>query len=200
MSEPDDNLSDADLVRGTQEGRSRCQAVLVNRHLRSIYALALRVTGNAADAEDVAQDTFVRAFERLAQYDPDYSFRNWLLKIATNLAISHLRSCRRRARLHHEFGPHQASDDEVVISDHDGEAARCRRFLDHLDDNQRTALVLFHFEELSYTQVAHVMGMPVNTVRTLIHRGRARLRELMTRTNPVPVTGAMENKVWIAGN
>jgi len=176
-----DNLADGDLVRAIRSGHRQASRVLVDRHLSDVYAVAMRVCGNAADAEDITQDAFLRGFERLYQYDPQYSFRNWLLKIATNLAISHLRSVRREGIARRQAGAMGWEDsgrDEGLWTAED-----CDKWLEQLEASQRVAIVLFHFQEMSYVQVAQVMGVPVNKVRTLIHRGRRRLRELMTRNS-----------------
>jgi len=178
-----DNQGDAELVRDVLAGRRDRYAILVDRHLASVFAAVNRIVGNRSDAEDLAQETFVRAFERLDQYGSDYPFRNWLLKIATNLAINHIRSRQReRARYPRIVERQQSSGGPPADMPAPGD---WEHWLARLDESQRTAIVLFHFHDLSYEQVAENMGVPLNTVRTYLHRGRKRLRELMTaRTMP----------------
>jgi RNA polymerase sigma-70 factor, ECF subfamily len=199
VSDNYDNTIDLSLVQGIRSGRRECYGRLVDRHLASVFAVARRITGNDPDAEDVAQDTFMRAFDRISQYEDRFSFRNWLLKIATHLAVSQVRSRQRERRQIIPFSEHLAAQTAADPSSGDEDARRCRDFLDRLEDDQRTALVLFHFQELPYAQVAETMNISVNTVRTLIHRGRARLRELLTRKNPTLEPRVQEQKIWNVG-
>ena len=186
MNSEQDNRSDADLVLAVRADSREAREVLVNRHLPSVYAVAFRIAGQSCDAEDISQDSFVRAFEKLEQYDLGRSFRNWLLKIATNLAIDHVRS-RKRLRVV-DLEPEQA----FGWREREDSGPEVQRLLGRLDEGQRAAIALFHFEELSYDQVAEAMGVPINTVRTLLHRGRRRLGELIQREK------AMEDRAWTA--
>ncbi len=176
-----DMLTDGDLVRAVCAGDRELFGTLVDRHLKSVYAVVLRIVCDATLAQDLSQDTFVRAFERLYLYDMNHPFRNWLLKIATNTALNHLRSRRRERVFQLKMAEHQR--DRVVepptLSEIPG-SAEWQHWLGQLDESQRSAIVLFHFHEMPYTEIAEVLDMPLNTVRTLLHRGRRRLRELMT--------------------
>jgi RNA polymerase sigma-70 factor (ECF subfamily) len=175
------NQDDGELARRAEGGDRQAYGVLVDRHLPCVYAVIRRIVFNSADAEDLAQDTFVRALTRLDQYGRDFPFRNWLLKIATNVAINHIRS-RQRERARYP----RIIEDQIrreVPESQAPSAAEWQVWLDKLDPAQRTALVLFHFEEMPYAEIAQVMEMPVNTVRTHLHRGRHRLKELMTAKN-----------------
>jgi len=191
MADSPDKLGDADLAEAVLAGETARYGVLVDRHLSSVYALVLRMVRNGADAEDLAQDAFLRAFERLHMFDTRRSFRSWLMKIATNLAINHLRARRR----HRTFGLGEAS---AEMPDRAGEDPKAelpgrrdwQHWLGRLSELQRAAIVLFHFCEMSYAEIGQTMDMPVSTVKTHIHRGRKRLRELMT-TSRMP-----ENGTW----
>jgi RNA polymerase sigma-70 factor (ECF subfamily) len=175
------NLSDVDLVRAVGSGDRDAYGVLVDRHLKSVYAVALRIVCNTAAAQDVSQDVFVRAYERLYLYDMNHPFRNWLLKITTNVALNHLRSRQRERILHLRASEVRGDPEEPpeVTSEVPG-PREWRHWLGQLDEAQRAAIVLFHFHEMPYAEIADVLDVPVNTVRTYLHRGRRRLRELMT--------------------
>ncbi len=175
-----DNPSDADLVRAVGEGDRAAFGVLVDRHLAGVYAVALRLLRNAAEAEDVAQDSLLRAMERLHQYDPEHSFHNWLLKIATNQSLNRLRS-RRRERQMQERLAGQESRRPASSSRPETSPTDWRYWLDQLDEPQRLAIILFHFHQMPYAEVAEILELPINTVRTHLHRGRKRLRELMAQ-------------------
>ena len=178
-----DNPSDADLVRAVCRGDTRSYDLLVDRHLGSVFAVARRILCNAADAEDIAQDTFLRAYKRLYLYDLEHPLRNWLLKIATNLAINRLRSRHREKVLRlnvarkqqEETTTRKAAGPEPVESN----ARAWEYWLGQLNESQRTAIVLFHFHQMPYAEIAEALEVPENTVRTYLHRGRRRLRELM---------------------
>jgi RNA polymerase sigma-70 factor, ECF subfamily len=189
----DDQLSDTELVQAVCRGDRAAYAVLVDRHLGCVLSVAARIVGNRADAEDVAQDAFVRAFQRLDRYDMAHPFRNWLLKIASNGALNHLRSKRReRARnLRLAEQRAEAADEPAEVPDMPG-PGDWGHWLAQLQESQRAAIVLFHFHELSYAQVAEVLGVPINTVKTFLHRGRRRLRELMS------ARGLPESGLWTA--
>lgn len=175
-----DSLSDTEVIQAVSGGDREAFGMLVDRYMQDVHAVAARIVCNAAAADDVAQDTFVRAFQRLYLYDARWSLRNWLMKIATNLSLNHLRSQRRERVLNirmAEIAPPVAAGRP---SEPAHAAADWAYWLDQIDETQRTAIVLFHFHEMPYADIAEVLEVPVNTVRTFLHRGRKRLRELMT--------------------
>jgi RNA polymerase sigma-70 factor (ECF subfamily) len=174
-----EKYNDGELVRAILAGRDGARGILVDRYLKSVYSVVFPIVGRETDAEDLVQDTFLHAFERLDRYDETYSLRNWLLKMATNLTLSYLRTRRRERQLEHDFANTKMKWQDEPVNVQEG--AFCRDLLEQLDADQRTALVLFHFEQVPYAEVARVMNIPVNTVRTLLHRGRKRLRELISR-------------------
>ncbi len=187
MPSSHDTREDAELAQLAGSGDRQAYGALVDRHLSSVYAVIRRIVVNSSDAEDLTQDTFVRALTRLDQYGRDYPFRNWLLKIATNVAINHVRSRQReKARYPRLIQDQLQREDEPTDVP---SSAEWKAWLDRLDPQQRTALVLFHFQEMPYAEIARVMEVPVNTVRTYLHRGRHRLRELMT-AKPLPEKGS----------
>ena len=134
---------------------------LVLTHQRLVYGLALRVVANAADAEEVAQDTFERAYHALASYDAErvaaMRLRPWLAQIALNLARNRLR------RMGSSFAANSAPE---LLAE----------LLAGLPRGWREAVVLRHVEGLPYAEVAEVLGRPVGTVKTHAHRGVRQLR------------------------
>jgi len=182
--------TDLELVQACREGDCRAYGMLVDRHLKSVYSVAVRLLGQASDAEDVSQDTFLRAFERLDLYDDSRCFRNWLLKIASNLAINRIRSRGRERKLKLRLAKADAPGGRQRRDDDLPGPRQWARWLDQIDDLQRAAIVLFHFHDLPYAEIAEVLQVPVNTVRTYLYRGRKRLREVMTEKT------APENGTW----
>jgi RNA polymerase sigma-70 factor (ECF subfamily) len=180
MADSPDMSRDAALARAACAGDSDAYAALVDTHLASVYRLTLRMVSNASDAEDLAQDAFLRAFERLHLFDASRSFRAWLLKIAANLAINHLRARRRHRTIRLSEVLAEMPQTEPYAQKADmPRAEQWQQWLDKLTELQRSAIVLFHFCEMSYVEVGSVLDMPVNTVKTHIHRGRKRLRQMI---------------------
>ena len=160
---------------------------LVVAHQRLVFGLALRVVGDRADAEEVAQDTFVRAYHALAGYEAErvaaMRLRPWLAQIALNLARNRVR---RRPPPHRplEDGDGQPLAVAAPAAAEPAELAERRverdvwvGLLAGLPRGQREAVVLRHVEGLPYAEVAEVLGRPVGTVKTHVHRGVRQLRE-----------------------
>lgn len=195
---PDGEPSDAELVERAQGGDLAAFARLVERHKRLVYGLAYRLLGDAADAEDAAQETFVRAYTRLCTYQPDGRFGAWLLAITSHWCIDFLRTRGRR-------GPTVAlgrvPETERFISQSDGPEEHALRgagcdevqgWLAELPHNYRLVLTLRYFHELSYNEIAATIGEPVSTVRMRLFRARALFQKLAQQAQ------AREAQAWCA--
>jgi RNA polymerase sigma-70 factor, ECF subfamily len=172
---PDESTPDAEVCRLLAAGeRDRAFEHLLSAYRGRVYRLALGYVRSPADAEDLAQEAFVRLWRALPLYDGRASFSTWLYVIARNACLSELR--RRGAR------PTDPLDDEAAHS-----ATRlapgaplesrldCETLVATLDEPQRRIVRLFYLEERSYEQVAEMLDMPINTVRSHLHRARKRL-------------------------
>jgi RNA polymerase sigma-70 factor (ECF subfamily) len=154
-------------------------------HQDMVFATAVRLVGRAADAEDIAQTTFLKAWERFHDLDDNPAAGGWLKTVATNLSLNHLSRYRSRWRLFSEMGTeddHQSFEarlpaadvpDAVVRAD---ELAELERALRALPAHQRVPIVLFHFDRWSYETIAARLGVSVGKIKTDIHRGRLALR------------------------
>ena len=160
---------------------------LVRVHQRLVFGLALRVVGDRADAEEVAQDTFERAYHALAGYEAErvaaMRLRPWLARIALNLARNRLRRRPPPARPL-EDGDGQAMAVAAPAASQPDQLAERRQerellveLLAGLPRGWREAVVLRHVEGLPYAEVAEVLGRPVGTVKTHVHRGVRQLRQ-----------------------
>jgi RNA polymerase sigma factor (sigma-70 family) len=170
---------------------------LVVTHQRLVFGLALRVVGDRGDAEEVAQDTFARAYHALAGYDAErvaaMRLRPWLARIALNLARNRVRRRPPPARPLDD-GDGQplavaapAAAEPAAVAERHRELDFWAGLLDRLPRGQREAVVLRHVEGLPYEEVAEVLGRPVGTVKTHVHRGVRQLRiELEARKEPTP--------------
>lgn len=169
-----------------------------------VFSTAMRLLGNPADAEDVAQEVFVRAFDHFETLQSS-SAGAWLKTVARNLCLNHLSRYRARWRFFSEMAP--AEDDTPYEQDlpapdlHESatSSADDRRMLEaalqKLPDAQRVPLVLYHFEDLSYEDIAARLKISLSKVKTDIHRARAALRRALSRNAEgwgasVPAAGA----------
>lgn len=160
---------------------------IVERHSARVYRLAYRLTGNAPDAEDLTQETFVRVFRSLHTYSPG-TFEGWLHRITTNLFLD---QARRRSKIRFDSFPEDGESrlpSTVVAPD----AAYVEKMFDadvetalaELPPDFRAAVVLCDVEGLSYEEIADVLGVKMGTVRSRIHRGRAMLRDALAHRAP----------------
>ena len=170
-------LTDADLVLRASKGDQSACGELVSRHQRSVFNLAFRLLGDSAAAEDVSQDTFLKAFRRLETFDPTRRFPPWLLRIAHNTAVDALRRRPPDAEPFAAGLPVAAPARTGPLAE--AERAQLRdaldRALDRLRPEHRAAIVLRYQEGLSHTEIAQVMGIPEGTAKTHVHRARRRL-------------------------
>src|SRR4029079_2548562 len=151
-----------------------------------VWAASVRLRANRADAEDVAQTVFMRAFQRFAELGSSPTAAGWLKTGTRNTCLNHLSRYRRRWRLFSELAPAGGEQDDAQHSPSlvaAGASAadeferlernqRLERALRELPDHQRVPLVLFHFEELTYQQIADALNVSLAKVKTDIHRGR----------------------------
>lgn len=178
---------DDELVWRVRAGETQAFATLVERHKRQVHALAYRMLGSAADAEDAAQETFVRAYTRLATYNPDGRFSSWLLAIASHWCIDCLRARGRRGTT---VALGRVPESDRFISQYDGPEDSALRsagrdemhaFLAQLPPQYRLVLTLRYYHELSYNEIAETLGAPVSTVRMRLFRARAMLQQIVAR-------------------
>lgn len=162
---------------------------LFQRSRRRAYNLAYRLTGNAADAEDVTQDAYVRAWHNFETYDPTRSFEGWLFRIITNRVID-MRRRQKRVPMYSLDAPMQGDEDgqplsyEFAAPDSDPEEIvvgpvmeeRLQAALAALPPDYRNAVLLCDVSQRSYQEIAETMGCAIGTVRSRIHRARVMLR------------------------
>lgn len=175
--------SDASLVSRAMAGSERACVELVRRYERAVYGLIVRMARDPGAAEDLAQDTFVKALGRLDTYDPRQKFSNWLLKIAHNTAIDHLRR-RRPDTVPLDVGNPDDPAGSLAAPAVDSPAAATERrelaeaiesAIAGLRPEYREAVVLRYQEGLTCDEIAGITGLPVGTVKTYLHRARKEL-------------------------
>ena len=165
------------LIARCRAGDTRAFALLVDRYRARAYGLALRLVRSPSDAEEVAQDAFVRAWRSLADFRGDASFGTWLYRIVWRRALD--RSAVLRTRQNRETGLEDAPESVGAVGATEGgtSAMDWARLTEGLTDVQRAVVTLFYYEDLSVKDVAGILELPEGTVKTHLSRARAALRE-----------------------
>jgi RNA polymerase sigma-70 factor (ECF subfamily) len=176
------SVSDEELVRRSRRGDREAFGELVRSYEDRIHATIFRILGNREDARDFAQETFLRAFDRLSTFREGARFSTWLYTIALNVTRSELR--RRKARK----GRRPLSLEQTEIDPPDGAeppdegsarrelAALALREIDRLEPESREVVVLRDLQDLSYGEISSVLGCPPGTVKSRLFRAREELR------------------------
>jgi RNA polymerase sigma-70 factor (ECF subfamily) len=193
------DISELRLVDQAAAGDREARRALFERFRDIAYRVALRVTGRNEDALDVVQDSFIRAFERLGAFQHESGFQTWLLRIVSNRALDVLRA--RKVRLAVPLDADDESRPELAVAGREDRPGheleqrelgdRLRRAIESLPPEQRAAFALYGSGELTYAQIAEVLGIPIGTVMSRLYHARRRLHELLP--DLAPVSGADEN-------
>jgi len=181
-------FADQAVVEQARSGDADAFRVLVERHSRSLFRLAFRMTGNETDAEDVVQETFLRAYRQLAKFDARASFGTWLYRIAANYALDLVRSRNRRGE-HRPSVDEEAGDpllslpsaepapDRLALS---GEVRRRLAVaMEDLSASERTAFVLRHFEGMCIEEVSRALGCQPGAAKHSVFRAVQKLRRAL---------------------
>ena len=153
---------------------------LIDEHSAALYRYAFRLSGNAADADDLTQETFGKAMTRLDQLRDKDRARNWLYRILRNEYLHRIRDQQRSKVIPSEnLGdlPDRETDEEPEF-----DAATLQAALNELDESFRTPLILFYFDDRSYKDIAEQMELPIGTVMSRLARGKGYLRDRLTAT------------------
>jgi RNA polymerase sigma-70 factor (ECF subfamily) len=180
-------LDDISLVKACRAGQTEAFGALVVRYQDRLYPTIHRLIGSAEDARDVMQDAFVRAYEKLDQFQGDSSFYTWVYRIAVNLALSGQRRRRVRSILRYhsdrlvEYGEEPAdlsADADPSLPIERAERERIvAAALDQLCPEHRAVVVLKDFDGHRYEEISAILNVPLGTVRSRLHRARCELRE-----------------------
>jgi len=185
------NLSDQEVIARALQGRETAYRELIDRYQKPVFSLVYRLVRDRELAEDLAQETFIKVLNALDRYDPRYKFSSWIFKIAHNTALDQLRK-KELATLSLDGSPHATDAEEVdatvltaIASDETPEDYAANRELGTvleraiatLRPEYRTAIILWHVEGRPYDEIAEIMGVPLGTVKTYIHRARGELRQ-----------------------
>jgi RNA polymerase sigma-70 factor (ECF subfamily) len=190
-------LDDKELAALAARGREMAFRELLTRYERPIFSLVYRMVRDRTLAEDLAQESFVRAFNAIGSYKPRFKFSSWIFKIANNHTIDHLRK-RRLDTVSIDGSPHARNPEEeaqtrlVVESTEEApdRFVESRELGGQIEDaiarlrpEYRTAVLLRHVEGHTYEEIAEIMDLPLGTVKTYLHRARGELKGLLAHVD-----------------
>lgn len=175
-------LDEQTLIAAAQGGDAEAFARLIAPHRRRVYAMCYDLAGSHEDAQDVAQETFIKAYKGLPNFTGGAAFSTWLYRIAVNAWIDH----RRRNARHDPAGGFEAEElhdaaaprpdalaDAAILAQH------IERAMEQLSPQQRAVFVLRHYHELAIAEIAASLGVTDGTVKTLLFRALKKMRELL---------------------
>jgi RNA polymerase sigma-70 factor, ECF subfamily len=178
-ADPLDSLDDTELVERVRGGDSQAYGVLVERHMRRAFSVAYRVLGHREDAEDLVQDAFLTALERIDTFESGRSFGPWFYRILVNRGLNSrkARSIRQTDMLPTELASSELLPDRAA--ERTELKARLRAAMDELPEKQRVAVQLFELEGFSGAEIAEILQIPAGTVRYHLHQARQALRDAL---------------------
>lgn len=188
-SDPQDDLA---LLTAAQNGSLAAFEALVRRHERAVYNVAVRLVGRTGAADEVTQDTFLRAYNALGRFCGG-DFRPWVMRIATNRAYDEIRRRRRTPDSFEEL-EYEPPLAWTTLSRHEDPLGRIERLelgetlieaLAQLPFDQRLAVVLSDVQGYGYDEIAAIVGVPYGTVKSRLSRARARLRSILGRRDTI---------------
>ena len=187
---------EAEIVRWVLEGDADAFGAIVDEYQKNVYNLALRMTGNPEDAQDMSQEAFIKAFNSLASFRGDSKLSVWLYRIVSNVCLDFLRSRKRRQTVSLNMDDGEGGTAELEIPDlsamPEEELNRrltreaVRKGLLSLPEDQREILLLREIEGLSYDEIAQALGLEAGTVKSRIFRARKRLCAQLVSGGNIP--------------
>jgi len=188
---PEGLPSDRTLITRCQRGDMEAFNLLVQRYEKVVFNFAYRLTGNYDDANDVAQDAFVRAYNAMHSFRGDAAFSTWLFRITTNVYLDQKK--KQKAHPHTSLDEYIETEEssmgrqvedpspgpEEILTDKD-RSERIARAIGALPDFQRAMVVLYHVNHKSYEEIAEIMRLPIGTVKSRLNRARIALKEKLS--------------------
>lgn len=184
-----------EIIKSVLDGKLEAFETLVRAHEKTVYNLALRMTGSVEDAQDMTQETFIKVYRSLSSFRADSKFSVWIYRIASNVCCDFLRVRNRRSAVSLTVGD-ESTDSTLDICDEAASVDRAladsltrdaiRRGLDTLPDEQRHILLLREINGLSYEEIAKVLALEKGTVKSRIFRARKKLCAFLLRDGNIP--------------
>jgi RNA polymerase sigma-70 factor (ECF subfamily) len=187
--------NDLEIIESCLSGNTEAFSFLVDKYKNLVYQLALRMTGNYHDSEDIAQEAFLKAYRSLPRYNPSYSFSSWLYKITLNIIRDRFRKKEvaipfsipeeGKKEIESNFSPDHT---ELAINPEEWQIRKennrdLQLAINALPLPQREIIILRHIQNLSYHEIARILNIPVNSVKVRLHRARRQLKEFLQENN-----------------
>lgn len=169
------DLEEQKLIDRVLDGDQAIFATLVDRYKRYAYTIALKILQNPSEAEEAAQDAFIKAYQNLSGFNRQAKFSTWLYRIAFNTAITYKRKHRHIFTSIESAGGTSGRENDTL--ERDDKKHYIHLAMARLAEADRTALTLFYLQEFSLEEIADIMSMQVNTVKVRIHRARQRVAD-----------------------
>jgi RNA polymerase sigma-70 factor (ECF subfamily) len=172
-----------EVIEGCQQGDPDAQRALFERHKDAVYSIAFRYSGNSSQAQDLAQEAFIKIFAAIGTFRADSSFESWLYRIVVNTCFDHHRKRRRIIPLFDDFlnvlrDPRDSVLDRMIRSEH---SSRVQSLIKTLPAEQRMIVVLRYTQGLSYEEIGEILGLPHGTVASRLNRAHKALERRLTR-------------------
>jgi len=173
MNKPDDT----DLVTRTLEGDRRAFEALIGRYEKPVYNAAYRMLNDSDDARDVAQTVFLKAYEKLGDFNPEFRFFSWIYRIALNESVNYLNKRGRTEELAEEPAAGEAGPDDEM--DHEMQSRRIQVALMSIKPDYRAVIVLKHFLDCNYGEISRILDIPEGKVKSRLYSGRQLLKDAL---------------------
>jgi RNA polymerase sigma-70 factor (ECF subfamily) len=179
-------LNDTEIISKVLSGDQQAYAELVNRYQNYVFTLSLRFTKNREDAEEVAQDIFIKAYRALADFKGTSKFSTWLYTIVNNTCITFLRKKRLQTHSLDIEGTFEVADSQdsglrANLVEQKSRVAMVNEAIKMLNTDDAEVITLFYKSEQSLEEIAQILGLETNTAKVRLHRARTRLKEKMEK-------------------
>jgi RNA polymerase sigma factor (sigma-70 family) len=174
----DQEVTDYELIKICLSGKRDSFSEIISRYKRLVYATICNFMGSSPDLNDLFQEVFLKVYKSLENYNPDYRFSTWVVKIATNVCLDSLRQKRSEQAPREDI--YEVVDDRLNPEDHylaEERLERIRRAVQELPEDYRVLVILFHQQGLSYEALVEITGQPVTIVKNRLYRARLMLRD-----------------------
>lgn len=168
--------TDRDLILRARRGDTEAYGELVTRYQTNVFNVCYRILHERGEAEDLAQESFMRAYDRLSTFDIEREFGPWIRRVAANLCLNHLESQHKSAELKDEKDANESQGPEAVVEIQE-RSEQIRRALALLPPQYRVVVELRHYQEMSYDEIAAELNIPLSDVKSHLFRARKLLAE-----------------------
>lgn len=182
--------SEPTWIEQALKGDSQAITQLVETYQRPVYNLCYRMLGNAQEAEDAAQETFLRAYKNLRRFDRERSFATWLLSIAAHYCIDEIRRRKMQVLSIEDLPVPDLPDGSIPIETRLGnrqEREKIRALLEVLDETDRAAVVMYYWYDFSYLEISRTLNLTESAVKSRLHRARRSMAESWLKQEAEPI-------------